>query len=185
MILPIYIYNSEVLRAENHEIDFETINKEEFAQFLENMQQTMENADGVGLAAPQVGKNVRVLIVDGRQLTDTYPELKNFHRIMINPTILEQSEDTVTYGEGCLSIPDVHCDVVRPKSLTISYYDQNFELKTESLDGFGCRMVQHEMDHLEGVLFIDKVSPIRKKMIGSKLHNMSKGKFRTHYKTKQ
>lgn len=184
MILPIYVYGSDVLRAKSVEVDINNINKEEFGKFLEDMQETMENADGVGLAAPQVGQNIRVLIVDGREIADSFSELKDFRRVMINPVVEEVGTEISKYSEGCLSVPDVNCDIERPASMKIKYLNENFEEKEEFLEKFACRMVQHEMDHLDGVLFVDRAAPIRKKMIGSKLHNISKGKVRTSYRIK-
>jgi peptide deformylase len=184
MILPIYVYGSEVLRTKAKEIDLNSIDKEEFNQFIADMYQTMKSADGVGLAAPQVGKSIRFLVVDGSDFSDTYSYLKNFRRTMINPRLLEESEETIVFSEGCLSIPDVHCDVIRPKKIKVEYYDENYERKVEEFDDFACRMVQHEMDHLEGVMFVDHAAPIRKKMLSSRLHNISKGKVSASYKIK-
>ena len=103
---------------------------------------------------------------------------------MVNPVVIEESEEAAEYSEGCLSIPDIHCNVVRPKKMTVRYLDADLKEVEETLDGFACRMVQHEMDHLDGHLFVDKVAPIRRKMIAAKLHNIAKGKARTAYKTR-
>lgn len=184
MILPIYVYGSDVLRLTAKEVNPDTVNKEEFSQFISDMFETMKNADGVGLAAPQVGKSIRLLVVDGSDYSDTYSYLKGFRRAMINPVVLEESEETATFSEGCLSIPDVHCDIIRPKKIKVEYYDENFEKVVEEFDEFACRMVQHEMDHLDGMLFTDHAAPIRKKMIASRLHNISKGKVSADYKIK-
>ena len=146
---------------------------------------TMYLADGVGLAAPQVGKSIRVLVVDGAPLADDMPELKDFKRAMINPVVLEESEETIEYNEGCLSIPDINAGVVRPRRITVEYYDQNFDKRREELDNFACRMVQHEIDHLNGILFTDLCAPIRRKMLQSKLGNIMNGKVKTHYKIAQ
>ncbi len=184
MILPIYVYGSKVLKEQTQPVDIETADREELKQFITNMFETMEHAQGVGLAAPQVGDSRSILIVDGRDLADTYSYLKDFKRVMINPEVIEESEETADYSEGCLSVPDIHCNVIRPKKMTVRYYDENLELKEETFDEFACRMVQHEMDHLAGHLFVERVAPIRRKMIASKLHNISKGKLRTDYKVK-
>ncbi len=184
MILPIYVYGSKVLKEQTQPVDIENADREELKQFIANMFETMEHAQGVGLAAPQVGDRRSILVVDGRDLKDTYPYLKDFKRVMINPEVLETSEETSDYSEGCLSVPDIHCNVVRPKKITVRYYDENLELREEVLDEFACRMVQHEMDHLAGYLFVDRVAPIRRKMISSKLHNISRGKLRADYKVK-
>lgn len=184
MILPIYVYGSKVLREETRPVDVENADREELKQFISSMFETMNNAQGVGLAAPQVGDSRSILIVDGRELTETYPYLKDFVRVMINPEVIEESEDTADYSEGCLSVPDIHCNVIRPKKMTVRYYDENLEAREETFDDFACRMVQHEMDHLAGNLFVDRVAPIRRKMIASKLHNISKGKLRADYRVK-
>lgn len=180
MILPIYVYGSDVLREKAREVD---VNAEEGLQkFIEDMYMTMKEADGVGIAAPQVGRSLRILIVDGEDLADDLPYLKGFKRVMINPVLLEESEETIEFSEGCLSIPDLHAEVVRPKRIKVKYLNEKYEEITEEFDEFACRMVQHEMDHLDGVLFTDRVSQIRKKMIHGKLNSISNGKVRTHYK---
>ena len=149
------------------------------------MKETLEGADGCGLAAPQVGVGLRVLIVDGTGLSDTYDYLKDFKRTMINPVVLEESSELREYSEGCLSVPGIYADVKRPARIKVEYYDENLNKVTEELDKFACRMVQHELDHLDGNLFVDRVAPIRRKMIAKKLTNIAKGKVGTHYKTKQ
>lgn len=186
MILPIYIYGSEVLRERAGEFDLSAPDAAEvIARLIPDMFETMYLADGVGLAAPQVGKSIRVLVVDGAPLADDMPELKDFKRAMINPVVLEESEETIEYNEGCLSIPDINAGVVRPSRITVEYYDQNFDKRREELDNFACRMVQHEIDHLNGILFTDLCAPIRRKMLQSKLGNIMNGKVKTHYKIAQ
>ena len=183
MILPIYLYGSEVLRNENVDVDIN--DKEGIAKLLEDMKDTLKVADGCGLAAPQVGVNKRLVIVDGRELTETYAELKDFFRVMINPVVLEESKETCEYSEGCLSIPGVYAEVRRPSKIKVEYYDENLEKVMEEFEGFACRMVQHELSHLEGNLFVDNVSPIRRKMIARKLIAISKGAVQTRYKSKR
>ena len=173
MKLPIYIYGSQVLRDPSKEADLN--DRESLKTLVENMKETLEGADGCGLAAPQVGVGLRVLIVDGTGLADTYDYLKDFKRTMINPVVLEESSELREYSEGCLSVPGIYADVKRPAKIKVEYYD----------DKFACRMVQHELDHLDGNLFVDRVAPIRRKMIAKKLTNIAKGKVGTHYKTKQ
>ena len=186
MILPIYIYGSEVLRERAGEFDLSAPDAAEvIARLIPDMFETMYLADGVGLAATQVGKSIRVLVVDGAPLADDMPELKDFKRAMINPVVLEESEETIEYNEGCLSIPDINAGVVRPRRITVEYYDQNFDKRREELDNFACRMVQHEIDHLNGILFTDLCAPIRRKMLQSKLGNIMNGKVKTHYKIAQ
>lgn len=183
MILPIYVYGAEVLREKAREVDVQA--EEDLPGLIGNMYETMKEADGVGIAAPQVGRALRLLIVDGEDLADDMPELKGFKRVMINPVLLEESPESATYSEGCLSVPDVHADVVRPGKIKVKYLNEKYEETTEEFDGFACRMVQHEMDHLDGVLFTDRVSPIRKKMIQGKLNGISAGRVRTHYKIRR
>ena len=182
MIRPIYLYGSEVLRARAQEADLEK--KEELTQLITDLKDTLAVADGCGLAAPQIGVSQRVLIVDGTVMVDVYDYLKDFKRVMINPVVLEESPRKCEFNEGCLSIPGIYADVQRPESMTVRYYNENFEEVTEALDRFACRMVQHEMSHLDGIVFTDLVAPIRKKMLSKKLINISHGKVSTHYKAK-
>ena len=183
MILPIYLYGAEVLRNENKDVDLN--DKEAVLKLIEDMKDTLKVADGCGLAAPQVGVNKRLVIVDGRELTDTYDYLHDFVRIMINPVVVEESEQVCEYSEGCLSVPGVYAEVTRPVKIKVEYYNENFEKVTEEFDRFACRMVQHELSHLEGNLFVDNVSPIRRKMIARKLQAISKGSVQTRYKSKR
>ena len=182
MILPIYLYGQDILRTECELADLEK--KEEITQLISDMKETLVKADGCGLAAPQVGVNMRLAIVDGRDLAGTYPYLKDFVRVLINPVIVQESKETCEYSEGCLSVPGIYAEVTRPSSITVEYFDENFEKKSEVFDKFACRMIEHELDHLDGNLFTDHVSPIRKKMITKKLHNISSRKIATHYKSK-
>ncbi len=183
MILPIYLYGADVLRNENKDADLN--DKEAILKLLEDMKETLKVADGCGLAAPQVGVNLRIVIVDGRDLSDTYEYLHDFFCVMINPVVLEESEDTCEYSEGCLSVPGVYAEVTRPSKIKVEYYNENFEKVTEEFDKFGCRMVQHELSHLEGNLFVDNISPIRRKMITRKLQAITKGAVQTRYKSKR
>ena len=183
MILPIYLYGAEVLRRENVDVDLN--DKEGIDKLIADMVDTLKVADGCGLAAPQVGINKRVVIVDGRELTDTYDYLRDFVRVMINPVVLEESEDVCEYSEGCLSVPGIYAEVVRPSKIKVEYYNENLEKVVEEFDRFACRMVQHELSHLEGNLFVDNVSPIRRKMLARKLQAISKGTVYTRYKSKR
>lgn len=182
MILPIYLYGADVLRAEDAPVDL--ADKEGILTLINNMKETLAKADGCGLAAPQVGVPQRILIVDGDVVSDTYDYLKGFKRTMINPVVTAQSSETCTYSEGCLSVPGIYADVVRPKELTVEYYDENFNKQVETFDKFGARMIQHELDHLDGTLFVDRIAPIRRKMYAKKLLNIQKGKIQTRYKSK-
>ena len=182
MVQPIYVYGSEVLRAKAQEADL--ADAEGIRNLLQDLRDTLASAEGCGLAAPQIGVSKRVVIVDGTVMADVYDYLKDFRRTLINPVIISESERKCTYSEGCLSIPEVYADVVRPSSMTVEYYDENLRKVTETFDKFACRMVQHEMSHLDGDLFVDHVAPIRKKIISKKLQNISHGKVRARYKTK-
>lgn len=181
MLLPIYLYGQPVLRkvAENVPADYP-----ELPKLAENMFATMDKASGVGLAAPQVGLALRMFVVDGNGLAEDYPECMGYKRCMINPEILEQSEETDTKDEGCLSIPGVYETVKRPTWIVVKYLDENLVEHQERVEGFAARMTLHEYDHLDGKMFIDHVSPIRKQLIKSKLGAILKGKVSTSYKSK-
>ena len=182
MILPIYLYGSEVLRKVPEPVDPEE--REDIVRLVADMKETLKKSEGCGLAAPQVGVSKRLLIVDGRDMVDVYPYLKDFVRVMINPEVIAESAKKAEYSEGCLSIPNVYCDVVRPESITVEYLNEDFEKVTETFDKFACRMVQHEMSHLDGDLFIDHVAPIRKKIISRKLAGIQAGKVAVRYLSK-
>ncbi len=182
MILPIYLYGAEVLRKKAEDADLSR--KEELTTLVKDMKETLASADGCGLAAPQVGVSLRVVIVDGDVMSETYSYLKDFRRTMINPVVLEASEDMRDYSEGCLSVPGVYADVKRPSRIKVEYYDENLERQVEEFDRFACRMIQHELDHLDGHLFVDRVAPVRKKMISRKLQGIEKGRVSARYKTK-
>ena len=183
MIRPIYLYGSDVLRQAAENVD--PSRREEISALVADLKETLAVADGCGLAAPQIGVDKRVLIVTGEGLDENYPYLKDFKRTIINPEVLEESEKTSTYSEGCLSVPGVYADVSRPSSIKLRYLDENLQVVEEVFDKFGCRMIQHELDHLDGRLFVDRVAPIRKKLLTKKLLNISRGKVSTSYKTKQ
>ena len=182
MIRPIYLYGSGVLREKAAPAELEK--KEEIKQLVADLWDTLADSEGCGLAAPQIGESTRVVVVDGDVMSDIYDYLKGFKRTFINPEILEESEEKSTYNEGCLNIPGVYCDVVRPKKIKVAYYDENFEKKVEEFDNFAARMVQHEFSHLDGVLFTDLVAPIRKKLVVKKLQKISSGRVPTRYKSK-
>ena len=162
MIKPIYLYGAEVLRQKAAPANLE--DREGIQALIQDLKDTLVRADGCGLAAPQIGVSLQVVIVDG-------------------DVVAETSEEKVTYSEGCLSIPGIYCDVVRPKSMTVRYFNEDLLEVTESFDNFACRMIQHEMSHLEGDLFTDHAAPIRKKMISGKLQNIARGKIHPHYRT--
>ena len=182
MIQPIYLYGSEVLREKAAPADLSK--KEELAKLLEDLRDTLKRSEGCGLAAPQIGVSLRVLIVDGDEMEEVYPYLKGFKRVIINPEVLEESASLCEYEEGCLSVPGVYCTVRRPERIKVRYWDETFTEREEEFDKFACRMVQHEMSHLDGVVFTDLVAPIRRKMISKKLINISHGKVATRYNAK-
>ena len=182
MVQPIYLYGSEVLRQKAEPVDL--LQKEEIARLVADLKETLSKAEGCGLAAPQIGVSRRVVIVDADGMEETYPYLEGFRRVLINPVVLEESEEECVFNEGCLSIPGIYADVRRPARMTVEYYDENLEKVTETFDRFGCRMIQHELSHLEGDLFVDHVAPIRKKMITKKLSNIAHGRVGARYNTK-
>ncbi|MBQ2102187.1 MAG: peptide deformylase [Bacteroidales bacterium] len=182
MIQPIYLYGSEVLRQKAADADITA--PEQLRGLVQDLKDTLAHSEGCGLAAPQIGVSRRVVIVDGTVMTDVYDYLKDFRRTLINPVIVEESAEKTTYSEGCLSIPGLYADVVRPAKITVKYYNENLEEVTETFDKFACRMVQHELSHLDGNLFTDNVAPIRKKMLAKKLQNIAHGKVHPHYNAK-
>ncbi len=182
MILPIYTYGQPVLRKQTEEI---TADYPDLKQLIANMYDTMDKADGVGLAAPQIGLPIRLFVVDGNALGNDFPDCKGFRKTFINPLIIEESEETVSYEEGCLSLPGINEAVVRPATITIRYLDEHFREQTETYGSFSARIVQHEYDHLEGHVFTDRVSPIRRQFLRTKLSNIAKGKTTCHYRTKK
>lgn len=181
MILPIYLYGQPVLREKAKDLPLDYPNLKEL---VTNMFETMYNADGVGLAAPQVGLSIRLLVIDADVLTDDFPECKGFKRAMINPNITERSEEQVAMEEGCLSFPGIHEKILRAKKIKVTYLDENLVPHEEVLDGFTARVVQHECEHLEGGVFIDNISGIRKQLNKGKLNNIIKGTARCSYRAK-
>lgn len=183
MVLPVYVYGMTVLRKVAQEIDKDY---EGLDQLIEDMFETMIFSEGVGLAAPQIGRSIRLFLVDASRMEDIddEPDLKNFKRTFINPYITEQWGDKWSFSEGCLSIPNIREDVYRPDSLKIEYYDENWNFKEEVFDGVKARIIQHEYDHLEGIMFVDKLNPLRKRLLNGRLSAISKGKIDTTYKIK-
>ncbi len=181
MIYPIVVYGNAVLRKVAEPI---TPDYPQLSTLLEDMFKTLKKSDGVGLAAPQIGLPIQLFLVDLSILADDEPSYATFKKVFINPEILEFSEDTETAEEGCLSIPGVSEKVKRSLSVTIRYFDENWQEHTETYTGFPARAIQHEYDHLQGKVFIDRISPIRRQLIGSKLTAISKGKVSCRYKFK-
>jgi peptide deformylase len=188
MILPIVGYGDPVLRKVGEEISKDYPNLKEV---IANMYETMYNAYGVGLAAPQVGLAIRLFIVDCEPFSDSddlskeeAAQLKGFKKTFINAKILKEEGEEWGFNEGCLSIPEVREDVFRHEQITIEYYDEEFNKKTEVFDGLIARVIQHEYDHIEGILFTDRISSLKKRLISKKLQNIMEGKTRPDYKMK-
>ena len=188
MILPIVAYGDPVLKKQAKEITKDYPNLD---TLIDNMFETMYGAYGVGLAAPQIGLSIRLFIVDASPFAEDddlskeeKEQLKDFKRVFINPIILEETGDEWAFNEGCLSIPDVREDVFRQPNIKIQYQDQDFNTHTEELSGLAARVFQHEYDHIEGVLFTDKLSALKKRLIKGKLTNISKGKINVDYRMK-
>lgn len=181
MILPIYLYGQPVLREITKDIP---LNYPELKTLLDNMFETMYNADGVGLAAPQIGLKDRILVIDLSPLADDEPSFKDFKKVFINAHIVERDGEVVDMDEGCLSIPNIHEKVPRESRIRIQYLDENLQPHDEVFEGYKARVIQHEYDHLEGMLFVDRISGIRKQMIRSKLNKMLKGDVNCSYKIK-
>ncbi|MDT0687096.1 peptide deformylase [Autumnicola psychrophila] len=186
MILPIVAYGDPVLRKKAKEIpeDYPKLD-----ELMNNMWDTMYNAYGVGLAAPQVGIPVRMFVIDpapfaeDEELDEAEKEqLLNLRKLFINPRIIEEEGEEWGFNEGCLSIPEVREDVFRKPDIVIEYQDENFNTHKESYSGLAARVIQHEYDHIEGILFTDKLSSLKKRLIKSKLSNISKGKIKIEYK---
>ncbi len=186
MILPIVAYGDPVLRKVAKSIEKDHTNLKEL---IDNMWETMYNAHGVGLAAPQIGKAIRLFMVDTTPFADDdelseedQKALKGFRKVFINAQIEEETGDEWAFNEGCLSIPDVREDVNRKDTINITYFDEKFEKHTETYDGLLARVIQHEYDHIEGVLFTDKLSSLKRRLLKSRLANISKGNIKVEYR---
>ena len=182
MILPIYIYGQPVLRKVAEDI---TPDYPQLKELIANMWETLAESDGIGLAAPQIGKPIRLSVIDLDVLSDDLPEYKGFKKVFINPHIIEYDEsDTNTSEEGCLSLPAIHEKVVRPTRIHVEWDDEAFQHHDEWIEGYLARVMQHEFDHLDGKMFVDRISALRKQLIQSKLRALTQGRYRCGYKTK-
>lgn len=179
MILPITVYGNPVLRKVAEEIDEDY---KDLDKLIENMFNTMYKAEGVGLAAPQINKSIRLMVIDATPFAEDEPDLKDFKKVFINPEILEFKGDKEAFNEGCLSLPGIREDVIRPTKIRINYLDENFNEHEEEWEGVKARIVQHEYDHLEGTLFVDRISPIKKRLLNGRLNAIAKGKTVPEYK---
>ena len=182
MILPIYLYGQSVLRKVTEDI---TPDYPELKKLIQDMFETVEQAEGIGLAAPQIGLPIRLVIIDLTPLADESPEYADFKKVYINAHIIETSEETDSMDEGCLSLPGIHEKVTRPSRIHVQSMDENFVEHDEWVDGFLARVMQHEFDHLEGKVFVDRISPLRRQMNKNRLSNLLNGKAHCTYKTKR
>lgn len=184
MIYPIVVYGDPVLKKRGKDIEKDEL---DVKQLAEDMFETMENASGIGLAAPQIGMSIRMFVVDSTPLAeedDDEEGLHGFKKVFINPQILEEHGDEWGFEEGCLSIPDIREVIDRQEELTIRYFDENWEEHEETYDGTKARIIQHEYDHIEGILFTDYLTPFKKRILKGKLQNISKGNVKTSYRIK-
>ena len=188
MVLPIVAYGDPVLRRVGKDIDKDYPGLEEL---IENMKETMKNAQGVGLAAPQVGRDIRLFLIDASPFSENEELeeeerafLKDFKQTFINARIVEEQGDEWAFNEGCLSIPNINEDVYRPEVIHVEYLDEDFTERQETLTGLAARIFQHEYDHIEGILFTDKLSSLKKRLLKKRLENISKGKVDVSYRMK-
>lgn len=179
MIYPVTVFGDPVLRKKAEPI---TKDFQDLKGFIQNMFDTMYNSDGVGLAAPQVGQAIRIFVIDSE--IEDEDELPGIKKAFINPEIIEKSGDEWVMNEGCLSLPEIREDVLRPETVKIKYFDEEFNEYVETYSGFTSRVIQHEYDHLEGVMFVDYLNPLRKRILKSKLSAISKGKVIPKYRIK-
>jgi len=181
MLLPIHVIGSKVLREEAKDIDK---SYENLSQLITDMFETMVNSDGVGLAAPQIGRSIKLFVVDTTPMAEDDPSCVDFKKVFINSNIIEFTGNKFLFNEGCLSVPTLRDDVERHEKILIEYYDENFEYHKEEYDGIKARVIQHEYDHLKGMLFVDRLSVFKKQIIKNKLKNIAIGKYSVNYKTK-
>lgn len=183
MTLPIVAYGDPVLKRKATSIQKDDA---DWSTLIENMFETMENAEGVGLAAPQIGQSIRLFVVDTVQMENPKknPDYKGIRRAFINAEMIEESGEEWKYEEGCLSIPNIREDVSRMPVIKIKYLDENWEERTDTFNGINARVIQHEYDHIEGILFTDHINPLKKRLLQRKLDKISKGKVSVSYKMK-
>jgi peptide deformylase len=180
MTFPIVVYGHPVLRRIASDIEREYPGLD---QLIADLFETMYNSEGLGLAAPQIGKSIRIFVIDGKPAAEDEPALSEFKKAFINPHIIEKNGDLVLMTEGCLSIPNLREEVNREAHIRITYYDEEWNYHDEVYEGYAARIIQHEYDHLDGIMFTDKVSPLRKRLLKSKLNAISKGRFEANYRT--
>ena len=181
MILPIYAYGHAVLKKKAEPIGQDYPNLKEL---IENMWESMAAAHGVGLAAPQIGLGIRLFVVDSTPAVDEENGEKGIRKVFINPQVIEETGAIWAYEEGCLSIPNIRGDVDRPEQVTIQYQDEQFQTHVETYTGINARVIQHEYDHIEGILFVEKLKPMKKMMVRKKLDQIKKGQAKADYRIK-
>ncbi len=181
MIYPVVVYGNPVLRKEAEDFEQE---ERDLKKLVDDMFETMYKADGVGLAGPQIGLSKRIFVIDADPISDDIPELAGFKRVFINARIVERDGEFVSDQEGCLSLPGISEEVGRQSRVRIQYKDADFNDHDEVLEGWAARIVQHEYDHIEGILFVDHLAPLKKRLLRSKLNAISKGKVDVKYKIK-
>mgnify|MGYP006304373027 CR=1 FL=1 len=179
MFLPITAYGHPILRKKAEPIDE---NYPDLQELIDNMFETMYASSGVGLAAPQINLSIRLIVIDASPFAEDAPETKGFKKVLINPEIIEENGNEWPFNEGCLSIPDIREEVIRKPRIRAQYYDENFTFHDEVFEGIPARIIQHEYDHLEGVLFVDRISSMRKMLLKRKLQDISKGNIEVDYK---
>jgi peptide deformylase len=180
MVYPIVVYGHPILRkvAEEIDKDYPGLN-----QLVSDLFETMYYSEGLGLAAPQIGKSIRIFVIDGEPAAEDEPSLADFKKVFINAHIIEKNGELLPMTEGCLSIPNLREEVLREARIRLTYYDENWEFHDEIHEGYKARIIQHEYDHLDGIMFTDKVNPLRRRLLKGKLTAISKGKFEAEYKT--
>jgi len=181
MILPIVAYGDPVLKTKARDIDPDYTG---LSELIENMWETMYNASGVGLAAPQIGLPIRLFVIDASPFEIDEPHLKDFKKVFINARIIEQSGREWLFNEGCLSFPELREDIYRKPVIKVSYFDENFIPHEETFDGMAARVIQHEYDHIEGIVMIDRISPLKRRLIRGSLNNIIKGNVKASYRIK-
>lgn len=180
MVYPIVVYGHPILRKEAVDIEKDYPG---LSTLIPDLFETMYRSEGMGLAAPQIGKSIRIFVIDGTPIAEDEPELEGFRKVFINARIVEKDGEMVPMSEGCLSIPHLREEVNRENRIRITYYDENWDFHDEIYEGYRARIIQHEYDHLDGILFTDKLNPLRRRLIKSKLTAISKGRFEADYKT--
>ena len=180
MVLPVYLYGTPVLRQEAEDIDK---NYPDLQKLIKDMFETMYHTEGIGLAAPQIGKSIALIVIDASVLGDDFPECADSKMVLINPQLdVIEDADPVRRAEGCLSLPGLSENVSRYEHVVLNWLDENFEEHEQEFHGFMARVIQHEFDHLLGTVYTDRIAPIRKQMIRNKLHNMERGKVKCAYR---